>query len=112
VANFESGVETTTSPPFFIDFTLQSADFHTEWQRCSLLANYLAEYMAYQFPERGRAENLISMVANELLEAVTHLTPENSTLALECAQLPDQVQISAQFQVRAEFVGAFKDWYG
>ena len=110
--NLESDADTTVSPPFNLDLTLQSDDFHTEWQRCSLVANYLAEYLAYQFPERGRAENLISMVTNELLEALTHLTPENSTVVIQCSQHPDQVEISAQFQMRPGFAEAFNQFLG
>jgi hypothetical protein len=48
--------------------TLPANDFELDWRRFSLVANYLAEYSAYHFEQKDRAENLISSVFYELLE--------------------------------------------
>lgn len=92
---------------FTIDMSLQSQDFHSEWQRCSLLANYISEYVAYQFTERGRAENIISTVANELLEAVTYLTPKESSMSISCSQFTDVIRFDMEFLVRSEALSAY-----
>ena len=97
-------------PLFTIDMSLQSQDFHSEWQRCSLLANYIAEYVAYQFTERGRAENIVSTVANELLEAVTYLTPKESSMSISCSQFTDVIRLDLEFPVRSEALGAYMEF--
>ena len=48
--------------------TLPAHDFQLDWRRFNLVANYLAEYSAYHFEQKDRAENLISSVFYELLE--------------------------------------------
>lgn len=47
---------------------LPANDFLLDWRRYGLVANYLAEYSAYHFGQKDRAENLISSVFYELLE--------------------------------------------
>jgi hypothetical protein len=48
--------------------TLPAHDFQLDWRRFSLVANYLAEYSAYHYEQKDRAENLISSIFYELLE--------------------------------------------
>ncbi len=48
--------------------TLPVHDLQLDWRRFSLVANYLAEYSAYHFEQKDRAENLISSVFYELIE--------------------------------------------
>ena len=48
--------------------TLPAQDLQLDWRRFSLVANYLAEYSAYHFEQKDRAENLISSVFYELIE--------------------------------------------
>jgi hypothetical protein len=48
--------------------TLPAHDLQLDWRRFSLVANYLAEYSAYHFEQKDRAENLISSVFYELIE--------------------------------------------
>ncbi len=48
--------------------TLPADDLRLDWRRFSLVANYLAEYSAYHFEQKDRAENLISSVFYELIE--------------------------------------------
>jgi hypothetical protein len=48
--------------------TLPALDLQLDWRRFNLVANYLAEYSAYHFEQKDRAENLISSVFYELIE--------------------------------------------
>lgn len=48
--------------------TLPAQDLQLDWRRFNLVANYLAEYAAYHFEQKDRAENLISSVFYELIE--------------------------------------------
>lgn len=105
-----SGADESLKPLFSIEMTLQSQDFHSEWQRCSMLANYIAEYMAYQFPERDRAENFISTVTNELLETIAYLTPGKSSLSIRCSQFTDTIKLDAEFSIRSGVVDPYMDF--
>ncbi len=95
---------------FAFELTLQARDFQTEWKRCNMLANYIAEYVAYQFAQQERAENLVSTIANELLETVTRLTPEHSDLFIRCAQFEDGLELDAEHGIRAEVVLPYLAW--
>ena len=97
-------------PIFAIEMNFLEQDFQIEWQRCSMLANYIAAYVAYQFTQYGRAENLISTVVNELLEAITRLSPGQSPLRIRCYQLPDGIRLDIQFVVRGEHIAAYMDF--
>jgi len=105
-----SGAEESSKPLFTIEFALQNQDFHSEWTRCSLLANYMAEYVAYQFTERGRAENLISTVVNEILEAITYLTPGESSMSIRCSQLTDMIRLDMDFSVRSDVLEPYMEF--
>lgn len=87
---------------FSFELTFQALDFHTEWKRCDMLANYIAAYAAYQFSLQERAENIISTVANELLETVVRLAPEPSELSLQFFQLEEGLRLEARHLVRVE----------
>jgi hypothetical protein len=43
-------------------------DFVLDWRRYNLVSNYVAEYSAYYFEHKDKAENLISSVPYELIE--------------------------------------------
>jgi len=83
----------TSAPVFAIELLVQAQDIQDRWQRCNMLANYIAEYVAYEFPEREWAENLISTVTNEFLEAVAYLSPGRAELALCCTQFAGDLLI-------------------
>jgi len=92
---------TASSTPFFaIALLVQAQDIQDRWQRCNMLANYIAEYVAYQFPEREWAENLISTVTNEFLEAVACLSPGRAELALRCTQYAGNLLIEIEHSLR------------
>ena len=71
-----------SAPGLRFELEVMAVDFHEEWKRCNMVANYVAEYAAYQFPRRELAENLISTVLNEMLESSCHLVPQRSMLKL------------------------------
>lgn len=97
--------------PFFaIEMNFLEQDFQLEWQRCSMLANYIAAYVAYQYTQYGRAENLISTVVNELLEAITRLSPGQSPLRIRCFQLPDGIRLDTKFAVHNEIMPAYLEF--
>ena len=92
---------TAAAAPFFaIELLVQAQDIQDRWQRCNMLANYIAEYVAYQFPEREWAENLISTVTNEFLEAVACLSPGRAELVLRCTQSTSNLLIEIEHSLR------------
>ena len=96
--------------PLSIELTLQAEDFHAEWKRCNMLANYIAEYIAYQYIQRERAENLISTIANEFLEAIVHLAPGKSELTIRCTQLETGLRLNADHQIHSQISTAYADF--
>jgi hypothetical protein len=92
----------TETPSAELEVTVQVDDLQSDWKRISYLANYFAEYIAYDFPQRERAENLLSTITNELLEAVVHLAPAQTALRLYCAHLGDTLSLDVKHQVKAE----------
>ncbi len=62
--------------------TLPANDFRLDWRRYSLVANYLAEYSAYFFEQKDRAENLISTVFYELIERLAPCSRKEARLDL------------------------------
>lgn len=96
--------------PFAIELAVCSDDLQTHWRRCNMLANYLAEYAAYQFTEREWAENLISTVANEFLEAMVWLTPAGAEVRIGCRQAAGRLEIELVHPLRAELAGPYLDF--
>lgn len=96
--------------PILFALTLEVDDFHREWSRCSLLANYVGEYIAYQFTQRERAENVISTITNEFLEAVIALAPRPSRLALRYHQTPGTLALEAEHDVQGGAGRAYRDF--
>jgi hypothetical protein len=90
-----------------LEVTIQIADLHADWKRISLLANYLAEYVAYQFPQRERAENLFSTITNEIVEAVANLAPHQSNLLLRCRHSDHGLTLDVKHEVKSELQPSF-----
>ena len=101
--------EAETSPPALeFECALEAGDFNHEWVRCSMLANYVAQYTAYQFVRREWAENLISTVTNDFLEAIIRLTPEKNSITLRCAQYEDNLLLEMVHGLRPELVQPYQ----
>jgi hypothetical protein len=98
----EPGIHDLAIAPPQLEVSVQIDDLHADWKRISYLANYFAEYIAYDFPQRERAENLLSTITNEILEAVVHLAPAQTTLLLRCAHQGDTLTLDVKHQVKAE----------
>ncbi|PDW03038.1 hypothetical protein CJ255_10980 [Candidatus Viridilinea mediisalina] len=105
----EIGVFAHVDPASAFSFAiaLPTLDLQRQWGRCNLLANYVAEYVAYQFPQREWAENLISTVTNEFLEAIALLAPAQSELFIRCFQLPETLELELEHRVEAELVDLY-----
>jgi hypothetical protein len=103
-AGTNSGTETNklSTAPAQLEVTVQIDDLHSDWKRISHLANYFAEYIAYDFPQRERAENLLSTITNEILEAIVHLAPAQTTLQLRCTHQDETLMMDVTHQVKAE----------
>lgn len=85
---------------FAIELTFPVDEFQRDWKQCSLLANYIAEYTAYQFAQQERAENIVSTITNELLEAIVYLAPAQSNLVIQLEQIEDGLQLKASHLVQ------------
>lgn len=93
--------------PLLFALHLDVTDFRHEWSRCNLLANYVGEYVAYQYEQRERAENLISTITNEFLEAIIAVAPNGSLLALQYKQIAGDLAIEAEHDVPADVSSAY-----
>jgi hypothetical protein len=58
-------------------------DFSLDWRRYNLVANYLAEYSAYHFEHKDKAENLISTVFYELIEQTVAASRHDARLDIQ-----------------------------
>lgn len=93
--------QSTSVPPLFtVEFIFPVQSFQSDWKQCSLLANYIAEYTAYQFEQQERAENIVSTIANELLETIVHLAPAQSDLVIHLEQIEAGLQLKASHLVQ------------
>ena len=103
----EFGHHPVASERFQVDVTIPAQDIQLHWRRCNMLANYLAEYSAYQFQEREWAENMISTIVNEFLEAIVVLAPPETALRVRCLQLPQNLQIEIEHDVQPDLIDLY-----
>ncbi len=96
--------------PFTIKLTLSARNLLNDWKQCSLLANYIAAYIGYQYPQQERAENLISTITNELLESIVALVPEQSNLIISLQQSDKGFQFSADHDIHANIASPYIDF--
>lgn len=98
----------SSSPTLEFECLIEANDFHKDWVRCSMLANYVAKYTAYEHTRREWAENLISTVVNDFLEAVLRLSPDLTHLTLRCVQYQDHLLLDMQHSLRPEMLEPFQ----
>lgn len=98
------------TPDLVFELTLQAGDFYAEWKRCSMVANYISEYASYQFPQRERVENLISTIANEILESVVRLAPATSDLVFRCEQTASGLLLETEHFIRPEAAAGYQEF--
>lgn len=99
-----------TAPGLRFELEVMAADFHEEWKRCNMVANYIAEYAAYQYPRRELAENLISTVLNEMLESSCRLVPQRSMLKLIIGEEPGFLRIEIEHGLEMALLQAYPDF--
>jgi hypothetical protein len=51
-----------------IELEVVPIDLLTEWRRCGMVADFMADYMVHAFERRDVARSILSTVANELVE--------------------------------------------
>ncbi len=88
--------------PLTFELHIQAGDLQAQWKRCNMVANYIAEYVSYQFSEREWAENLISTVTNEFLEAVSSLSPAEADLLVRCRHRESDLVIEIEHGLRPD----------
>ncbi len=62
---------TGSAPPLCaVSTEIVPLDLLTQWRRCGMTSDFLAEYLSYAFERRDVARSILSTVANELVETV------------------------------------------
>jgi len=95
-----------------IEVGLNAGDFLLEWKRSALVANYLADFMAYEYPHREMAENLISTVLNELIEAAYRLAVDRSPLQLLLRTEDGHLIIALDHQCQPGLSSTYREFVG
>ena len=95
---------------FKLEIDLNSSDFHAEWKRCNMVANYLADFTAYEYQHREQAENLFSTIINELLEAVARLAAFKSVIRLALRPQSGRLSIRVEHECQAALVSHYTDF--
>ena len=60
--------EPRSGPLSAIELDVVPIDLVTEWRRCGMVADFMADYMVHAFERRDVARSILSTVANELVE--------------------------------------------
>ncbi|WP_242344887.1 slr1658 superfamily regulator [Anaeromyxobacter terrae] len=60
--------EASAQPLSAIEMDLVPIDLVTEWRRCGMIADFMADYMVPGFEQRETARSVLSTVMNELVE--------------------------------------------
>jgi hypothetical protein len=60
--------EPDAQPLSAIELAVVPIDLVTEWRRCGMVADFMADYMVHAFERRDVARSILSTVANELVE--------------------------------------------
>lgn len=60
--------EARTRPLSALEMEVVPIDLVTEWRRCGMIADFMAEYMVHGFERRDTARSVLSTVVNELVE--------------------------------------------
>jgi len=98
------------SAKFSVDLILPAHDFQTEWGRCSMLANYLARYTAYQYCRQDWAENLLSTITNDLLEAVVKVSPSNAEVSINCSQVDADILLEIGHTLNPDIIEVYRNF--
>ena len=89
--------------------TLPAHDLQLDWRRFSLVANYLAEYSAYHFEQKDRAENLISSVFYELIEGLGSSCRREASLDIRFTAFAGWLLFELRSSFPAEELSRFRE---
>lgn len=74
--------EAPPSPPLSeIELEVVPIDLVTQWRRCGMIADFLADYMVYGFERRDTARSVLSTVVNELVENAVKFSTDTRSVA-------------------------------
>ncbi len=70
------------SPPLSaIEIEVAPIDLVTEWRRCGMIADFMAQYMEHGFERRETARSVLSTVVNELVENAAKFSADKGSPA-------------------------------
>ena len=64
-----------------IELEVFPLDLVTEWRRCGMIADFMADYMVHEFERREAARSILSTVANELIENAAKFSADKRAAA-------------------------------
>ena len=64
---FDTQLEATWGSDFSIDFVVP-LELVSQWRRCGLISDFLAQYHSFRFTDQKKALSILSTIINELLE--------------------------------------------
>lgn len=71
-----------SSPPLSaIEMKVVPIDLVTEWRRCGMIADFMADYMVHGFERRDTARSVLSTVVNELVENAAKFSADKRAVA-------------------------------
>ncbi len=73
--------EPRSQPLSAIELEVVPIDLVTEWRRCGMVADFMADYMVHAFERRDVARSILSTVANELVENAAKFSSNKRTAA-------------------------------
>jgi hypothetical protein len=73
--------EAAAQPLSAIEMEVVPIDLVTEWRRCGMIADFMADYMVYGFERRETARSVLSTVMNELVENAAKFSADARTPA-------------------------------
>lgn len=88
---------------------LPAHDFSLDWRRYSLVSNYVAEYSAYHFDQKDRAENLISSVLYELVEYLASSSRRESKIDIQFFSVKGWLLFEVAASIPPEEVSILKE---
>lgn len=74
-----------------IELAVVPIDLVTEWRRCGLVADFMADYMVHAFERRDAARSILSTVANELVENAAKFSSNKRAAAQVAIRHHDEV---------------------
>jgi len=89
----ESPIKQDSHSELSLDFVFPM-EYVTQWKRCGMVADFLANYQSTNFNNRSKAQTILSTVINELLEnAVKFSSDNNKLINLSLKYFNDRIMI-------------------